>query len=226
MKVIYVRFEARDRTGDDPNQSFLIQMDLIKKVALNSILEALPTIIREITPKIIESAEEIIKKNIHEALPTTEDIFDHSLISTPTSDQVHHLNKAELNAKLKLRNVTHWKSTRSKKLAKLYTECLEEEPPYIPQKFRVKKEPNSSTAEIAVYSKLSVQKVTAEMELLNIKAQESQEKIKQLDNEAYHLFENEVDKNEVTEKLKTNWDNQAKKDETTVYRKWEKRIKE
>ena len=84
----------------------------------------------------------------------------------------------------------------------------------------------SSTAEIAVYSKLSAWKVTAEIELLNIKAQESQENIKQLDNEAYHLLENEVEKNEVTEKLKTNWDNQAKKDETTVYRKWEKRIKE
>ncbi len=125
-----------------------VQLQSIKEAVLQSVLEVLPTIINSVTPTIIESAENIIKEKIQEMLPTPSGFVNQNLNHIlEQACHVENSNKEKLNFQLKHRSDIFWKITRSNELAQLYADCLEEETPYIPQKFRENKTLDLSEAE-------------------------------------------------------------------------------
>ena len=84
----------------------------------------------------------------------------------------------------------------------------------------------SSEAEMAVYNKLETQRVQAEIEVLEIRAQNNGTKMKEIDGEIFQLFESKVEDNEAIQNLKDTWMGHVTNDENTVCNKWKKRIKD
>ena len=104
---------------------------------------------------------------------------------------------------------------------------MQDQPPYIPNKFREDTEKViSSQTEVAIYNKLETQRVQAEMEVLEIRANNNQTKIKEIDDEIFQLFESKVEDNEAVQNLKDTWMGHVTNDQNTVCNKWKKRIKD
>ena len=203
------------------------QMESIKQSVLNSFLEILPNIINEIAPTIMQSAEMIIKKRIGEVISSTRPFLNVS--STAVKEKarlIENINTKQLNSKLKLRNDTFWQLTRSSELSKLYSECLQEKPSYIPQKFREDSTFKVSEEEIVAYKKLEQHKLSTEIEVLNLRAENYKKKIEDVDGEAFKFFESQEENGHVLKELKETWNKKAKEDEIKVVSKWEKRIKD
>ena len=83
----------------------------------------------------------------------------------------------------------------------------------------------SSQAEVAIYNKLETQRVQAEMEVLEIRANNNQTKIKEIDDEIFQLFKSKVEDNEAVQTCPT-WMGHVRNEENTVCNKWKKRIKD
>ena len=111
-------------------------------------------------------------------------------------------------------------------MAQLYSDCQKEEPPYVPRKFREENARKGSQEEIAVYNKLSEHKLSAEIEILQLRAQENERKLTKIDDEANEVFKSKVQDEDVLKQLKGTWEKKAKDDETVILKRWEKRIKE
>ena len=130
---------------------------------------------------------------------------------------VEETHKRTLNKKLKARSDVFWTFTRSTEMVKLYSDCLKEEPPYVPKKFR---------EENAVCNKLSEHKLSAEIEILQLRARENEKKLEKIDGETSEFFQSKVQEEDVLKELKSTWEKKAKEDETGIIKRWEKRIKE
>eukprot|EP00112_Aurelia_sp_Birch-Aquarium-sp1_P000680 Seg1064.18 transcript_id=Seg1064.18/GoldUCD/mRNA.D3Y31 product="hypothetical protein" protein_id=Seg1064.18/GoldUCD/D3Y31 len=111
-------------------------------------------------------------------------------------------------------------------MTKLYSDCFKEEPPYVPRKFREENAHKGSHEEIAVYNKLSEHKLSAEIEILRLRAREHEKKLIKIDDNAHELFHSKVQDEDVLKELKSTWEIKAKEDETAIIKRWEKRIKE
>ena len=200
------------------------QMESIKQAVLNSVLEILPSLIKDLAPKILESAEKIIKENIDDFMPPALETLQ---LTPPTAkDQARsfeELNKQKLNNKLKYRNQVFWKLTRDNELSKLYSECLKQNPPYVPRKFRGDNTFKGSEEEVAIYQKLAEQRLSAEIEVLNIRGEKNREKVANIDEETFQFFESK-ESHAVVQELKDKWQENTKIDEGNVTKKWAKKI--
>ena len=87
-------------------------------------------------------------------------------------------------------------------MAQLYSDCQKEEPPYVPRKFREENARKGSQEEIAVYNKLSEHKLSAEIEILQLRAQENERKLTKIDDEANEFFKSKVQDEEFSNNSK------------------------
>ena len=202
------------------------QMESIKQAVLNSVLDILPSLIKDLAPKIMESAEKIIKENLDDFMPPALETLQ--LTSPTAKDQARsfeELNKQKFNNKLKYRNQVFWKLTRDNELSNLYSDCLKQSPPYVPRKFRGDNTFKGSEEEVAIYQKLAEQRLSAEIEVLNIRGEKNREKITKIDEETFQFFESK-ESHAVVQELKDKWQENAKIDEGNVIKKWTKKIVE
>ena len=193
---------------------------------MKSFLEILPTILNDITPTIITSAENIIKDKVKDTLPNIETTST-TQGSFQTQNQAHdfeYFNQKFLNNKLKARNDYFYKETRSVELANLYEECLSEEPPYVPKEFREEKVHTLSEREKEIYGNLSEQKLKAEIEILKVRAKTNRDKIDQIDSTVDDFFIANEENQEVVEILKENYKAKVNSDEGRVNKKWSKKM--
>lgn len=203
------------------------QIKAIKDIVLKSILEILPTILNDITPTIITSAEKIIKDKMKETSPNTKTTST-MRENFGTQSQEHEFecfNQKFLNNKLKARNDYFYKETRSVELAKLYEDCLNEEPPYVPKEFREEEKAHTTNKrEVEIYANLSEQKLKAEIEILNVRAKTNKEKIAQIDSTIDEFFIANNDSQEIVKTLKENYKTKTNFDENKVNKKWSKKM--
>ena len=192
------------------------QMESIKQAVLNSVLNILPSLIKDLAPKIMESAEKIIKENLDEFMPPALETLQ--LTSPTAKDEARsfeELNKQKLNNKLKYRNHVSWKLTRDNELSKLYSDCLKQSPPYVPRKFRGENTFKGSEEEVAIYQKLAEQRLSAEIEVLNIRGEKNREEVTKIDEETFQFFESK-ESHAIVQELKDKWQENAKVDEGNV----------
>ncbi len=160
---------------NDSNTFSQQQLEESKETVLSSILEILPTIINEVTPVLVKVTEKLIEEKLRENFPTKANAFgtqSQSRIASP-STQAHNfekVNKGFLNRNLKNRKDAFLKYSRSTELTELYNQCLAEEPPYVPKKFREDTAHTLSAEEKSVYDKLGQQKLEAEINILSLRA--------------------------------------------------------
>ena len=199
------------------------QVNSIKDIVLNSIKEILPNIINEITPTIINSAEKLILEKVKDTMPATFGNQQSTNI-VHLANQFEFVNSNFLNNKLKARNDYHYKETRSLQLSKLYDDCLKEESPYVPKVFREERVHTVSTEEEEIYSNLAIQRVRAEIEVLNLRARTNREKIDKIDSDVNTFFTTKMEDQEVIDELEKNWQEKTDHDQQNVMKQWAKKI--
>ena len=111
-------------------------MEVIKSNVIKSKMAALPEILQELVPLIIEKSEAWIKENITKGLETCHRNLPDKLNVNKEVNSFIRRNNDHWQKKLEKRKDVYYKFTRSDQLILLYNECLEEEPIYIPRKFR------------------------------------------------------------------------------------------
>ena len=175
----------------------------------------------------MKSAETIIKENFNDVLlPALGTARQNSLTAKDQARSFEELNKQKLNNRLKYRNQVFWKLTRDNQLSKLYSDCLKQDPPYVPRKFRGDDTFKRSEEEFAIYRKLAEQRLAAEIEVLNLRGQKNMEKISKMDEEIFQFFETKEENPAILQELKEKWQENTKKDEGIVIKKWAKKIVE
>ena len=200
------------------------QIESIKQAVLNSLLDILPSLIQDLAPRIMKSAETIIKENFNDVLlPALGTSRQNSPTAKDQARSFEELNKQKLNNKLKYRNQVFWKLTRDNQLSKLYSDCLKQDPPYVPRKFRGDNTFKRSEEEFAIYRKLAEQRLAAEIEVLNLRGQKNMEKISKMDEEIFQFFETKEENPAILQELKEKWQENTKKDEGIVIKKWAKK---
>ena len=140
------------------------------------------------------------------------------------ANQFEFVNSNFLNDKLKARNDYHYEETGSLQLSKLYNDCLKEESPYVPKVFREERVHKVSTEEEEIYSNLAMQRVRAEIEILNLRARTNGEKIDKIDSDVNTFFTTKMEDQEVIDELKKNWQEKIDHDQQIVMKQWAKKI--
>ena len=133
---------------------------------IKSIMAVLPEILLELIPLIIEKSEALINENITKGLETCRRNVPDNLNVNKEVNSFIRRNNDHWQKKLEKRKDVYYKFTRSDQLILLYNECLEEEPIYIPRKFRNDNTFTMNEQEKNIYFKLDLTKLKTEMEIL------------------------------------------------------------
>ncbi len=200
------------------------QINSIKEIVLQSVMNILPNIIKEITPNVVKSIQEFTQTQLMETLPQAEIVQESQTSIKETARNFENSKSNYLNNKLKARNDYNYKLTRCLELTKLYTEGLNEEPSYIPKQFRESKPHKMSKEEEIIYTNLSTQKLQAEIQVLQIRANTNREKVEQIDSQVKDFFISNVDNPAVLEELNNKWELNINADEEKVINSWKKKI--
>ena len=92
-------------------------------------------------------------------------------------------NRQEWDCLLNQREDYYYKYSRSEHLLDLYGQCLQEEPPYIPRKFRNDTYHTMSQQEKNVIAKSNLQRFQTECEILKLRRDHFTQKIIEKDNQ-------------------------------------------
>ena len=203
------------------------QRETIKQIIFDNIMEILPTIIKELTPSIIDATQDLIKSQIQENLKDFGSPLKPSTsTSTATASNKYSQAKSHIFNQLKERKDLFWNYTRNKQLAQLYSECLAEEPAYIPRKFRRNgKATPANEKEKEIYDNLEMQKVRAEIDVLNVRVAMFEEKLNDIDEKMLQFITSNASTEEEIEELKTLWSTKVEQNVETIISKWDQRIK-
>ena len=192
---IFTNISVRIPSNENNSNTFSEgQLEKIKETVLLSILEILPTIINEVTPVLVKVTGKLIEERIRESLPTTANVLatqSQSRIESPPTQarNFEQVNEGFLNKNHRNRKDAFRKFSRSTELAELYKQCLAEEPPYVPRKFREDTAHIISAEDKLVYDKFGQQKLEAEINILSLRAINDEERITQIDEEICFQFQ-------------------------------------
>ena len=145
------------------------QLESIKQIVIDSINLLLPKIIKEITPLIIQTSRDLVNKNFN----NVDNIIVDQDATKPFFNQ-HHL---QWNKLLIQRKDLYYKYARCEKLLLLYAECIEEDPIYVPRKFRQDSYHTNSQAERNVINTSNLHRFQTECEILRIRREQYMKEI-------------------------------------------------
>ena len=180
-------------------------MELIKSNVIKSITAVLPEILQELVSLIIEKSETLIHENITKGLETCRRYLPDNLNVNKEVNSFIRRNNDHWQKKLEKRKDVYYKFTRSDQPILLYNECLEEEPIYIPRKFRNDNTFTMNEQEKNIYFKLDLTKLKTEMKILTTTREYFRKKLGEVDQEFTAFIENESVSEVVKKKLEEEW---------------------
>ena len=205
----------------------------IKSKLMDCITDLLPKVIEEITPLIIQKSKSIISNTIDNHITTCPSkTSEEENITTCTSKTIEEENivkdiitenRHRWNSLLDKREDLYFKHSRCESLLDLYTEGLQEEPMYIPRKFRNDKMHIRSNKEVNIVSKLNLQHLQAEMKILKIRKDDFHSKIQSIEDDFKEEIETISDTPNICTKLKSLWQKKVILDVKRVDGKWKKK---
>ena len=127
--------------------------------------------------------------------------------------------------KLRDRENIFYKFARCEHLLSLYNDCAQEEPLYIPKKFRSDKFHIRSEKERSVLTKMEIQRFQTECELLRIRRDDFTKKLFDIDLEIEKFISNSKLSAEAQVSIGKRWNKLINEDITRINNKWSKKIK-
>ena len=147
------------------------QMESIRKVVLDSIQEILPAILKDIMPTVTETL----------ALKARTDSQEVEEMSRKRKIALKYVQDhiEEWEWILKKRNSKYWQYLRCVSELDLLTECLEQEPMYIPRKFRRDKAHYRDVDEKREIERMNHETMKSHMQILTIRKESYLREIEQ-----------------------------------------------
>ena len=178
-------------------------MEDIKSTVIKSIMAVLPEILQELVPLIIEKSEALINEKIRKRSESCRSKLPDNLIVNKEVSSFMRRNKNHWQKELEKRKDIYYKFTRSDQLILLYNECLEEEPIYIPCKFRNDNTFTMNEQEKNIYFKFDLSKLKTKIEIITTRREYFRKKLDEIDQKFTAFIESksvsEVVKKEVEE---------------------------
>ena len=160
-------------------------MDALKVVLVEKITELIPNILKEVTPDIIHHTKSVIESYVIE----NSDLLRDSLAKT--DEDIKEFNKTNerfIDSSLLEREKEYYKLARCENLIRLYNECMESEPPYVPRKWRSDNYHVKSEAELNIVDKFDLERFKGECEILKVRRDEYAGKLIAIDTNIDKLF--------------------------------------
>ena len=117
-----------------------------------------------------------------------------------------------------------FKYLRCDKQILLCNECLEEEPMYIPRKFRNDKVYTMNDQEKNIYNKLALEKLKTEMEILTNRREHFRYSIDTIDKEIKQFLDNKSILEILRREVLSEWEKECQKDTNCLQNIWKKEI--
>ena len=190
-------------------------IDDVKKTITDSITEMMPIIIEEIGP--------IIMNNISAKIKSDAEKLDEMNKKRKIALKYVQDNIKDWERTLENRNKTYWQYIRTVSTLDLYTECLEEEPMYIPRKFRKDKTHYRNAEEKREVERMNHERLKSEMQILQIRKSTYYNEMQHKDKEDEDFFRREITDPEILDNVLEIWNTSKKKDEEIVHEKWVKK---
>ena len=200
-------------------------MEVIKSNVIKSKMAVPPEVLQELVPLIIEKSEAWINENITKGLETCRRNLPDNLNVNKEVNSFIRRNNDHWQKKLEKRKDVYYKFTRSDQLILLYNECLEEEPIYIPRKFRNDNTFTMNEQEKNIYFKLDLTKLKTEMEILTTRREYFRKKLDEIDQEFTAFIESESVSEIVKKKLEEEWVKLTTESNAKIDAVWQKIIK-
>ena len=119
---------------------------------------------------------------------------------------------------------TFQKATRCEELVKLWDECLNSTPSYVPRKFRKDKYHIKSALELDILKIRERNDLTSEMEILKLRELENRRRIEDLDNEVFNFLTKEMEDPYVKAEIMKFWEATKKEKTDSCKQMWAKKI--
>ena len=183
----------------------------------------IPEILKALIPSIV-TVTKIILDELKNDGTKIEDLVRQTVISPDIETQkFKKVNGHKFDEKLKARESEYYKYARCQNLLDLYTTCMEEEPVYVPRKFRNDDLHVMSSSELTVVKKLELSRLQAECEILAIRKDKFMENVVRVDTEIYDTINKANVSIEANEMLVNRWQTLVREDKDRIDLKWKKK---
>ena len=133
-------------------------------------------------------------------------------------------NKDLFNKYEASRDNAFWSATRYYELTKLYQECLNETPKYVPKKFRRDRYHVVSAEELLILQQREVNDLKSEMDLFQLREERNRKKIELQDDLVAILVNEKVQNPYLKEEILWTWNQNNREEMERVTQVWKKKV--
>lgn len=145
------------------------------------------------------------------------------LVLQKEADKIKHNMKVEWSRTLNLRKQIFWKQINNANDAEQYEKWLGEDNPILPRKFRITEINGEPEDQKNVRANMAIERVKAEIQLLRMRSEKSQEKVINIDEQMIQELRKKAD-GKILEILENRWRSDCEKEEKRSQERY--RIKE
>ena len=193
--------------------------ELIKAEVIKAITEVLPDILVEAFPDVMGR----ILPNIISAMETK--TRSHIEVRQE-AERVMSNYQTEIKGFAKRRKKFFQQHERCVSLNRLYDECLEEQPPYIPRKFREDKFHVMDQEELEIVNRRSMANLRCQYDILSKRKRDFANKVNEEDDRMYQLVETLDIPGETKVEIINIWQKDTKNEESKVTQDWIRKVGE
>jgi hypothetical protein len=200
-------------------------MENLKESIYEEAKKIIPELLKSIVPSIVALTKDYILNELRNTDGNVQSYIRECI--TPPDVEVRNFKRehtTDFDNRLNTRENEYYKYARCENLLDLYAEGMQEEPIYIPKKFRNDKMHVMSPPELSVVEKLERNRLKAECEILTIRKQEFMERVTKVDTEVYDFINQSNISAKANEDLINKWQFIINEDKTKIDLKWKKKI--
>ena len=204
-----MEYGSQDRNNDEMFQGLL-----------QVIREQLPRIVDILAPEIIELFKG--KVDSYNTTSSTSNSMNNKLEAE--FNAFRNNNKTYIEEQLREREEKYYTLARYEHYLDLWTECLEEEPVYVPKKYRNDKFYVTSNAELISVNRSELQRFQSQCEIFRLRRDNITAEIFAIDKAIVDMITRSNLSPEVTQKATERWNKLINEDIARVDAKWKKKI--
>ena len=195
------------------------QMVDIREVIVNSIKEIIPAVISESANTLAEKCKETVSHATKHCFPTE--------ITPPSQEAMQFIaiNKQSWKLQLAERNKLYGQFIRCESLLDTYGLCLQEEPPYVPRRYRQDKIHVLYDEEKSIRTTANLQNMQTDMEVLKIRRDNYKRLLAKCDeNSLKFIAEKTNDSAPLTQEILSIWNESFRQDQEKVDKTWARKV--
>ena len=194
------------------------QIDDIRDLVIKSLKEIIPVVIEESTATLAEKCKETIMQTTSNCFPSKK--------SPPSREVLRFvaINKQSWKLQLTEGNKLYGQFIRCESLLDIYGLCLQEEPVYIPKRYRHDKVHVLYDEEKNIRTTANLQNMQADMEVLKIRRDNYKRMLDKCDESSLKFINEKAKDPSMVQDILSIWNESVKQDQEKVDKTWAKKI--